>query len=82
MFTYMIVCILIGGFTTVEVSSEYDYINRLNYGVWFTPVRTVRIVTDVWMQVFDVPLPDVPGDCHQALGSRVTCGELRVCVYG
>ena len=60
MFTYMMVCILIGGFTTVEASSEYDYINRLNYGVWFTPVRTVRIVTDVWMQVFDVPLPNVP----------------------
>jgi len=44
----------------VEASRDYDYISRLNYGVWFTPVRTVRMVTDIWMQVFDVPLPDVP----------------------
>ena len=54
-------CFLIGGVTKVEASeSEYDYISRLNYGVWFTPVRTVTMVTDIWMQVFDVPLPDVP----------------------
>jgi len=59
-FALMMVCFLIGGFTKVEASSDYDYISRLNYGVRFTPVRTVRMVTDVWMQVFDVPLPDVP----------------------
>ena len=41
----------------MEASRDYDY---LNYGVWFTPVRTVRMVTDIWMQVFDVPLPEVP----------------------
>ena len=58
-FAFMMVCFFIGGFT-VEASRDYDYLSRLNYGVWFTPVRTVRMVTDIWMQVFDVPLPEVP----------------------
>ena len=44
----------------MEASRDYDYVSRLNYGVWFTPVRTVQLVTDIWMQVFDVPLPEVP----------------------
>ena len=35
---------------SVEAFSDYDYINRLNYGIWFTPVRTVTIITDIWMQ--------------------------------
>ena len=39
----------------MTVGGEYGH-----YGVWFTPVRTVRMVTDIWMQVFDVPLPEVP----------------------
>jgi len=30
------------------------------YGVLFTPVRTVKMVTDIWVQVFEVPWPDVP----------------------
>ena len=44
----------------MEASRDHDYVSRLNYGVWFTPVRTVQMVTDIWMQVFDVPLPEVP----------------------
>jgi len=37
-----------------------SYVSRLNYGVIFKPVRKVTLVTDVWMQVFDVPLPNIP----------------------
>ena len=59
-FAFTMVCFLIGGFMKVKASSDYDYRSRLNYGVQFTPVRTVNMVTDIWIQVFDVPLPDVP----------------------
>jgi len=74
-FTFMLVCLVIGGFTEVEASSAYDYISRLNYGVWFTPVRTVRVVTDIWMQVFDVPLPDsvMQDDIHHATDNTPNC---------
>ena len=44
----------------MEASRDHDYVSRLNFGVWFTPVRTVQMVTDIWIQVFDVPLPEVP----------------------
>ena len=37
-----------------------SYVSRLNYGVIFNPVRKVTLVTDVCMQVFDVPLPNIP----------------------
>jgi len=56
----------------VKASRDYDYISRLNYGVWFTPVRTVKMVTDIWMQVFDVPLPDVP-----VMYDDIQCEDLK-----
>ena len=52
------------------------------FGVWFTPVRTVRMVTDIWMQVFDAPLPDVPvmqDDIRHAVDYTPNCtGNMPV----
>ena len=71
-FAFIMVCFLIGGFKKVKASSDYDYISRLNYGVWFTPVRTVKMVADIWIQVFDVPLPDVP-----VMHDDIQCEDLK-----
>jgi len=71
-FAFIMVCFLIGGFTKVKASSDYDYIGRLSYGVWFTPVRTVKMVADIWIQVFDVPLPDV-----RVMHNDIQCEDLK-----
>jgi len=34
-------------------------LTSLNYGVTFTPVRSVKWVTDVWSHLFDLHLPEV-----------------------
>ena len=57
--TFITVCFLSGGFTMVKASSDYEYISRLNYGLQFTPVWTVTMVADIWIQVFEVPMPDI-----------------------
>jgi len=35
-------------------------LTRLNYGVTFTLVRSVKLVTDVWSHLFDLHLPELP----------------------
>jgi len=48
---FMIVCFL--EFTEVTTFSDYDYISQMRRGIWwiwFTPVRTVTMVTYIWMQ--------------------------------
>jgi len=32
----------------------------LNYGVTFTPVRSIKLVTNVWSRLFDLHLPELP----------------------
>ena len=34
----------------VEAFSDYDYMNRLNYDIWFTSVRAVTKVIDISVQ--------------------------------
>ena len=48
---FMIVCFL--EFTEVTTFSDFDYISQMKRGIWwiwFTPVRTVTMVTYIWMQ--------------------------------
>ena len=54
---------LLGHF--VEDSEMYNEVTRLNYGVIFTPVRLVTLVSDVWSHVFDLQLPDIPVVDHE-----------------
>ena len=41
----------------MEASRDYDYIQCM---VYTCTNRTVKMVTDIWIQVFEVPWPDVP----------------------
>ena len=43
-----------------DASDSSRQLTRLNYGVTFTPVRSVRLVTDVWSHLFDLHLPELP----------------------
>ena len=54
---------LLGHF--VENSEIYNEVTRLNYGVIFTPVRLVTLVSDVWSHVYDLQLPDIPVVDHE-----------------
>jgi len=38
------------------------HVTRLNYGVLFTKVRVTKLVSDSWMHVFDLHLPQVSSD--------------------
>jgi len=43
-------------------------VTRLNYGVIFSPVRTVKLVSGTWSHIFDLHLPDLtPGNLHLQL---------------
>jgi len=45
---------------TIGDSEIFQEVTRLNFGVVFTPVRSVTLVTDVWSHIFDLHLPNVP----------------------
>jgi len=63
--TFMKVCFIIGGFIMVKASSNL----RLHK---FTPVRTVTMVADIWIQVFEVPMPDIP-----VRHDDIQCGDSK-----
>jgi len=44
---------------TIGDSEIFQQVTRLNFGVVFTPVRSVTLVTDVWSHIFDLHLPNV-----------------------
>jgi len=56
---------LLGHF--VEDSEIYNEVTRLNYGVIFTPLRLVTLVSDAWSHVFDLQLPDIPVVDHELI---------------
>ena len=41
-------------------SDSSRQLTRLNYGATFTPVRSVKLVTEVWSHLFDLHLPELP----------------------
>ena len=41
-------------------SDSSRQLTRLNYGVTFTPVRSVKLVTELWSHLFDLHLPQLP----------------------
>ena len=41
-------------------SDSSRQLTRLNYGVTFTPVRSVELVTELWSHMFDLHLPELP----------------------
>jgi len=56
----------------IDDSETNQEVTRLNYGVIFTPVRLVTLVSDVWSHIFDLHLPNVPvidkiSICHTAV---------------
>ena len=44
---------------SIDDLENFREVTRMNYGVVFTPVRLVTVVTDVWSHVFDLSLPNV-----------------------
>ena len=40
-------------------SVTFQKVTRLNYGVVYTPVRLVTLVSDEWSHIFDLHLPNV-----------------------
>ena len=41
-----------------SMASASQQVTRLNYGVTFTLVRQVKVVSDLWIHVFDLHLPE------------------------
>jgi len=44
---------------SIDDLENFEEVSRMNYGVVFTPVRLVTVVTEVWSHVFDLHLPNV-----------------------
>ena len=52
----------------VAASVSTRQVTHLNYGVIFSPVRRVKLVSDFWSHTFDLILPDTtPGNLHLQL---------------
>ena len=68
MLTSLLVILLLTPFTVQQIAASSRQVSRLNYGILFSPVRRVQLVSDVWSHIFDIHLPDItPGNLHLTL---------------
>ena len=54
---FMLMTPLLG--QTMPDSETFQEVTRLNYGVVYTPVRLMTLVSDEWSHIFDLHLPNV-----------------------
>ena len=60
--TTLLVMLLISPFLVHHVGAsvlKLRHVTRLNYGVLFTPVRVTKLMSDSWVHVFDLHLPQI-----------------------
>ena len=50
---------------SIDDPENFREVTRMYYGVVFTPVRYVSVITDVWSHVFDLHLPNVTAVEHE-----------------
>jgi len=69
-FSSLIVILFVTPFIIQEIDASITIrqVSRLNYGVLFSPVRKVKLVSDIWSHIFDLHLPDItPANLHLQL---------------
>jgi len=89
--TSLLVILLITPFIVQDVAASVStrQVTRLNYGVVFSPVRRVKLVSDFWSHIFDLLLPDTtPGNlhlqlpyCNNATRNEMEEGRKRICEH-
>jgi len=68
--TPLLVILLIAPYVVQDIAASVSsrQLTRLNYGVVFSPIRKVKLVSDIWSHIFDLHLPDLsPGNLHLQL---------------
>ena len=91
MLTSLLVILLITPFIVQDVAALVStrQVTRLNYGLLFSLVRRVKLVSDFWSHIFDLLLPDTtPRNLHLQLPycSNVTLNVMeerrkRICEH-
>ena len=74
---------IILAFILSKVQSE-DTVIRVNYGLLYRNIGKMQVVTDKWLHIFRIQLPDIPDrptlatmTCKKQVGSRNPSGEFR-----